>query len=372
MNLEKLFCPNIDCPARGQTGRGNIGAHSHKEKRAICNVCNKPFATSSGTIFYRLRTDPRIVMIIIVLLANGCPLKAAAIAFNLDERTIKNWWQRAGVHCAGVHNHLVGGSLLDLGHVQADEIKVKVQGGSVWMALAMMVSTRLWLTGEVSPKRDKTLIRRLTDKIRAIALCRPLVLAVDGLSSYVAAFQKSFRSPVHEGESGRPRFFSWPDIAIVQVIKRRVDGEFSVKRRIVQGCEKQIERLRQASQGAVGVINTAYIERLNATFRQRLPWLTRRTRCLAKQTETITAGMYIVGCFYNFCDYHQALRQRLSVGRFDYRWVQRTPAIAAGLTDHRWTTEELLTFKVPPSKWTPPKQRGRPSKETLALIERWC
>jgi transposase-like protein len=138
VNLEKLFCPNIDSPARGQTGQGNIGVHSRKEKRAICNVCNKSFATSGGTIFYRLRTDPQIVMIIIVLLANGCPLRAATIAFNLDERAIKNWWQRAGVHGAGIHNHLVGGSLLDLGHVQADEIKVKVQGGSVWMALAMM------------------------------------------------------------------------------------------------------------------------------------------------------------------------------------------------------------------------------------------
>lgn len=52
-----------------------------------------------------------------------------------------------------------------------------------------MISTRLWLAGEVSTKRDKTLIRRLTNKIRAIALCRPLLLAVDGLSSYVTAFQ---------------------------------------------------------------------------------------------------------------------------------------------------------------------------------------
>lgn len=56
-------------------------------------------------------------------------------------------------------------------------------------------------------------------------------------------------------------------------------------------------------------------------FRQRLLWLTCRTRCLAQQAETITVGMYIVGCFYNFCDYHQALRQRLSVRRFAHRWV---------------------------------------------------
>jgi transposase-like protein len=210
MELEKLFCPNLDCPARGQIGQGNIGVHSQKEKRAICHVCDKSFATSSGTIFYRLRTEPQIVIWVLILLANGCPLQAAAIAFGLDERTIKNWWQRAGSHCEGVHNHLVGGSQLDLQHVQADEIKVKVQGGSLWMALAMMVSTRLWLGGAVSPKRDKSLIRRLVGKIRAIALCRPLLLAVDGLSSYVSAFQDAFRSPVHEGEPGRPRFFPGP------------------------------------------------------------------------------------------------------------------------------------------------------------------
>ena len=50
------------------------------------------------------------------------------------------------------------------------------------------------------------------------------------------------------------------------------------------------------------MINTAYIERLNATFRQRLAWLTRRTRNLAQQTETLLAGMFVLGCFYNFCD----------------------------------------------------------------------
>ena len=42
----------------------------------------------------------------------------------------------------------------DLGQVQADELRVKKQGGIVWMALAMMVKTRLWLGGEVSEQRD--------------------------------------------------------------------------------------------------------------------------------------------------------------------------------------------------------------------------
>ncbi|MCC9077581.1 hypothetical protein FKZ61_015880 [Litorilinea aerophila] len=43
----------------------------------------------------------------------------------------------------------MGQSRLDLGHVQADEIKVKTQGGSAWMAMALMVSSRLWLGGVV-------------------------------------------------------------------------------------------------------------------------------------------------------------------------------------------------------------------------------
>ncbi len=138
-----------------------------------------------------------------------------------------------------------------------------------------------------------------------------------------------------------------------------------------------ITQLIQTTQGR-GMINTAYIERLNATFRQRLSCLARRTRHLAQQAETLVAGMYVVGCVYNFCDYHKSLRLRLSVGSHSFRWVRRTPALAAGLTDHRWSIAELLRFKVPPPRWMPPKRRGRPSKETsqprldvVRLVLRW-
>lgn len=92
---------------------------------------------------------------------------------------------------------------------------------------------------------------------------------------------------------------SWSDIAIVQVVKQRVEGVLHVERRIVQGAKDQVERLIQTTQGK-GIINTAFIERLNATFRQRISALTRRTRTLAQQAETLVASMYLVGCFYNF------------------------------------------------------------------------
>jgi hypothetical protein len=120
------------------------------------------------------------------------------------------------------------------------------------------------------------------------------------------------------------------------------------------------------------VAHTAFIERLNATFRLRLNNLVRRTRTLARRSETLVAGMYLVGCFYNFCDYHHSLRLKLSVGSFGHHWVQRTPAIAAKLTDHRWTPTELLAFKVPPPRWRPLLQRGRPSLATLQLAQKWA
>jgi transposase-like protein len=374
MNPQKLFCPNMDCPARGQTGKGNIYVHSQKEKRCRCDVCQQTFATSKGTIFYRLHTDPQIVISVIILLGYGCPVQAIVKAFGLDERTVRDWQKRAGEHCRKVHEHIVESSQQDLRQVQADEIKVKTQKGNYWMALAMAVETRLWLGGVVSRKRDLNLIQALADKVRAIALCRPLLLAVDGLASYVTAFRLAFRSKLPHWRSGigRCKLVSWPDIAIVQVVKQRVEGVLTVDRRIVQGATEMVMRLIRATQKGKGVINTAYIERLNATFRQRLNNLVRRTRTLAHRSQTLVAGMYIVGCFYNFCDFHHSLRLKLSVGSHGYRWVKRTPAIVAKLTDHRWTPAELFAFKVPPPRWKPPARRGRPSLAMLQLAQQWA
>ena len=372
MNLEKIFCPNLECLARGQSGHGNISIHSAKEQRCYCNVCEKTFSVSQGSIFYRLKTEPQTVLLVLMLLAYGCPVQAIVVAFGFDERTVKEWWRRAGQHCQQVHEYVIGQSQLDLQQVQADEIKVKIQGGSIWMAMAMMVSPRLWLGGVIRRHRDHSLIQSLADQIRGLALCRPLLLAVDGLVSYVSAFQRAFRSPVPRwGQPGRCHLRPWSEIAIVQVVKQRVNGHLSIARRIGQGTVQQVTELVQFSQGG-GTINTAFIERLNATFRQRLAWLARRSRNLACQPETLQAGMFIVGCIYNFCTYHDSLRVAFYLAKGGQRWLQRTPAIAAGLTDHRWTMAELFNFKVPPPRWTPPKRRGRPSQQTLQLVEQWC
>jgi hypothetical protein len=130
----------------------------------------------------------------------------------------------------------------------------------------------------------------------------------------------------------------------------------------VDGTPARVETLRRRSQGD-GVINTAYIERLNATFRERLASLTRRGRALARRTLTLQHGMSLIGTVYNFCTPHASLAL---AGR------GTTPAMAAGITDHCWSVRELLSYHVPPPRWAPPKQRGRPSRALQRLIERWC
>jgi hypothetical protein len=142
-----------------------------------------------------------------------------------------------------------------------------------------------------------------------------------------------------------------------------------VERRIVDGTPARVETLRHRSQGD-GVINTAYIERLNATFRERLASLTRRGRALARCATTLRHGMSLIGKVYNFCTSHASLR--LASPGAGRRYVQRAPAMAAGITDHGWTIQELLSFHVPPPHWSPPKRRGRPSRALQHLIERWC
>jgi hypothetical protein len=57
MDLATTFCPNPDCPARGQSGKGNIGIHSHKERRCVSKQCHKTFTVTTDMAFYRVRTS---------------------------------------------------------------------------------------------------------------------------------------------------------------------------------------------------------------------------------------------------------------------------------------------------------------------------
>ena len=136
-----------------------------------------------------LRKPTELIVVVVTLLSYGCPLQAIVHAYGLDERTVASWRDRAGAHCQGVHQALIEQGKLDLGHVQADEIRIKGRSMIAWMGLTLMVSTRLWLGGVVSLTRDTCLADRMMRQVRtcAQALCT-LLICTDGWGAYVRRF----------------------------------------------------------------------------------------------------------------------------------------------------------------------------------------
>jgi transposase-like protein len=367
MDPRTQFCHNPDCPARGQPGLDNIRVHSRKERRYRCTTCDRTFAETRDTPLYRLKKPTELVILVLTLLCHGCPIQAIVAAFGLDERTVADWRDRSGRHGQRFHEHQVLQGQVDLGHVQADELYVKTVAGRVWMAMAMAVPSRLWLGGVVSPKRDLALILTLVRMVRSAARSLAILVCVDGLASYVTAFARVFRDPVRTGRRGRPRLVATAGLLLGQVVKHHAGRcVVGVTRRVVRGSSAAIAAVLQATGTGTG-INTAYIERLNATFRGALSPLVRRGRAIARGAGTLTAGMYLVGCAYNFCWVHDSLR--IAAGAEEgLKWRGRTPAMAAGLTDHPWTMREWLTHPVPLPPWIAPKRRGRPPKQCRAAM----
>jgi transposase-like protein len=359
MDMPQSFCPNPTCCARGQRGQGNIAIHDRTRQRYRCKICKRTFSAKQGTMFEGLRKPVELILIVVTLLSYGCPIQAIVHAFGLDERTVADWRDRAGRHCQRVHQSLVESGQLDLVHVQADELRVKGRKMIVWMGLALMVSTRLWLAGTISLTRDKRLADRLMHQVRACSLpLRALLVVTDGRSAYPGSMMRAFREKIKQtARRGRACLQVWPDLCIATVIKHTQKKRVvEVTRRMTRGTLEQATTLLQASRGGL-VLNTAFIERLNGTMRERLAALTRKCRYAASHLAGVEAGMYLLGVTYNFCWPHQELSKSTHLG------CLTTPAMAAGLTDHVWSMGELLRYRIAPAPWHAPKRRGRPKKQ---------
>jgi len=333
--------------------------HEKKRRRYRCRVCKQTFSERRGTMFEGLRKPIELITIVITLLSYGCPVQAIVQAFGLDERTVAEWRDRAGQHCQQVHVAIVEQEKLDLVHVQADEIRVKGRKMIAWMGLAMMVSTRLWVAGTVGLSRDKGLADALLQQVRRVAQkLRPLLVLTDGWAAYPGSIRRAFREKVKLTPGpGRACLQGWPELHIGTVIKRTEKKRVvEITRRMAYGLMEQAEQLLASSRGGE-VLNTAFIERLNGTFRERLASLTRKSRHAVARLQSLHTGMYLIGCTYNFCLIHQELSKATHWGK------ACTPAMASGLADHIWSVGELLSYKVTPAPFVKPKRRGRPPKQ---------
>jgi hypothetical protein len=161
-----------------------------------------------------------------------------------------------------------------------------------------------------------------------------------------------WQTPEPTGLPGRPckpKRVPCPDLRYAQVHKERQGGRVvKVTRSITFGKRRMVEgqaaSLRRAD-GSEGQINTAYIERDNLTLRQELRRLTRKTSGFSKNRRELQHALYFIDAHDNFVKPHRSLRSKAQPDA-DCRWIRRTPAMAAGLSNHVWTLEELLCHKA--------------------------
>ncbi len=364
MDASKQFCPNLECMSRGQKGQGNIVIHQRNRPRYKCKTCEKTFSTRVGTAFEGIRKSEDDFVKVTTLLAYGTLTQAIVHAFELDERTVANWREHAGIHCESVHKEKVEQGILDLIQVQVDEIWVKMRGAVLWVALAIMVPTRLWIAVEVSKKRDSNLTDNLMRQVRRCArsLCA-ILICTDGFAAYPKSIIKAFRYKVKDTPGpGASKKVVWPRLYIGTVIKRTAKRRVTeVSRRMSYGQWRKAKRLIKASKGGKKV-NTSFIERFNGTIRECFALLTRKCRYAASKMTTVHTGIYLIGCVYNFCSPHYELSKSKAKGGYGFSC---TPTMASGLTDHVWSVKELLTYKFAPPPLPIPKKKGRPRTKLL-------
>jgi IS1 family transposase len=162
--------------------------------------------------------------------------------------------------------------------------------------------------------------------------------------------------PQRQGNRGsrpKPRLVAPDDLLYAQVVKQRENGHvIDVSYRIVFGQEEVIEqRIKQSPVSRT--INTSFVERDNLTLRQSNRRLTRKTNGFSKEISGLEKQLWVSLAYYHFALPHQSLRIPLEeplptrgTGS-EKRYAAMTPAMAAGLTDHIWSTSELLSYRVP-------------------------
>ena len=131
----------------------------------------------------------------------------------------------------------------------------------------------------------------------------------------------------------------------------------AVKPRVVFGTQQAIEQVLATCGWQ---INTAFVERLNLSLRQRVAAMGRRSATPCKSEDSLGQHLALFQAYHNFVLPHASLRQALADPIATHgsgsarQWRPCTPALAAGLTDHVWSLREILRFRVPP--WPSPRR----------------
>jgi IS1 family transposase len=375
------FCPNPDCAYRGWVGWGNLRANGHPNggpwRQLLCVVCRRYFLETLGTLLHGKRTSVELIVRVIACLAEGLGIRGTARVFEVDPDTVLAWLVEAAEQLHAFSRHVLHD--VHVRQVQLDELFAllsAVKDGEVskaeaierlerlpqWVWVAMDPESKLVLAIDVG-NRTLALAQRVVHQVVQVLApdCAPLFLT-DGFREYLTALVTHYGHWVQPprrhatGPAPKPRWMPLPQLLYAQVVKTvRRRRLVQVRHRVVFGTLETVNVLL----APLGYqINTAFIERLNLTIRQHVAAVGRRVTTLCKGEDGVRQQLVLFHAYHNFCLPHASLRVPLAAplptngSGSATQWQPRTPAMAAGLTDHVWTLREVLLFRVPP--WPQP------------------
>ncbi|MDO9019609.1 MAG: IS1 family transposase [Deltaproteobacteria bacterium] len=254
-------------------------------------------------------------------LVEGVSIRATSRMTDVSQPTILSLLVRMGEGCAALHDSIMRGLACE--RLECDEIWSFVQKkqrhvrededprtvGDSWTFVAIDADTKLvpsYLVGKRTAADTSKFIAdlkgRLTNRVQ---------ISTDGLSLYINAIDDAFGCDVdyamivksYESEPAGPGRYSPPKVT-------------STEKTIIMGSPDE------------DLISTSYVERDNLTMRMQMRRFTRLTNGFSKKPRNHAAAVALHFAHYNLCRIHQTLRT--------------TPAMAAGVSDHVWSMEELL------------------------------
>ena len=331
-----------------------------------------------GTPLHGKRVAPEKLVWAVGALAEGLGIRAVARVFEVDPNTVVAWLVEVAEQAAAFSQYFLHDvrvtqvqldelfallSAVKTGEVSDAEAIQRLSPSPHWVWAAIDPVTKVLLTLEVG-ERTLAMAQGVVHQVVQVLApdCVPLFLT-DGFKEYATALLTHYGQWVQParrqatGPAPKPRWMPLPQLLYAQVIKtvrRRL--LVSVKHRVVFGS---FEAVQQVLAARGWQINTAFVERLNLSLRQRVAAMGRRSARPCKSEDGLRQQLGLFQVYHNFVLPHASLRQALAEpvptnGSGAAKvWRPCTPAMAAGLTDHVWGLREVLMFRVPP--WPQPQ-----------------
>lgn len=269
---------------------------------------------------------------IVRALVEGNSVRATARLTGTAKATVLKLLVEMGEFCSIYQDHALRN--LKSQRVECDEIwaycnakkanATKPGQGDLWTFTAICADSKLifsWLVGQRVQESAQRFMRDVASR-----LANRVQMTTDGHPMYLTAVENAF---------------GWAMVDFAQLVKtygqpEDAEGQRRYSPLVCTGAIKT----RVMGRPDMDKVSTSYVERSNLTMRMQMRRFTRLTNAFSKKAENHAHAVSLNFMHYNYCRPHQTLTKAAN-------GIKTTPAMAAGITDHVWTVEEILGLMRP-------------------------